>query len=335
MKRALGCLVFSALIAGAISVGLVSGREPTARDQCVSGLQLCANEALIKAKVLMERCPELANCKLIPVKTSPFLGFVDLDHKGPNSCGPGDCGAAVHALQSGWEQGRWRIIAPRLRGFPYLTPPEPVEITLEPGETYEIELIYRDEFKGWPRGPFAHNCLRENSNGRGDFDGDGVRDQMRFVPLQRSGELLGWDVHVALAAGDSFTTRVEAECPEVLGAVDIDGNGRDELFFDTGKGMTAALVDLLVFQPTGLRNVVHEPKDFSLYVGASNAGSSDISCFKNERTGGLIVREKGAGVGKITTYVLRGPRLVLGVSFGGARGPRGELDCFGLHWQGY
>jgi len=284
----------------------------------------------------MERCPEIDRCKLIPVKKLPYLGFVELDQKGPDSCGPGDCGAAVDALRSGWDAGRWRIVAPRLRGFPYLTPPEPIDLTLEAGEEIEIRLIYRDDFKGWPRGPFAHNCMRKNADGQGNFDGDGQKDEMRFLPVQRAGKLLGWDAHVDLAAGVSVTTRVDAECPEVIGSVDIDGDGRDELFFDTGKGMTAALVDLLVFQPSGLRNVVHQPTDTLLYVGASNAGSSDIWCFRNKGTGGLELREKrGAGAGRNTIYVLRGQRLVRGVSLRGASDPQGELDCFGLHWEGY
>jgi hypothetical protein len=178
--------------------------------------------------------------------------------------------------------------------------------------------------------------MRKNADGQGNFDGDGQKDEMRFLPVQRAGKLLGWDAHVDLAAGVSVTTRVDAECPEVIGSVDIDGDGRDELFFDTGKGMTAALVDLLVFQPSGLRNVVHEPTDTLLYVGASNAGSSDIWCFRNKGTGGLELREKReAGAGRNTIYVLRGQRLVRGVSLRGASDPQGEVDCFGLHWKGY
>lgn len=187
----------------------------------------------------------------------------------------------------------------------------------------------------WPPGPFAHNCLPENADGDGDFDGDGLRDRVNFRPGYSSHGFVGWSLLQRFGDNHTLSKPVDAECPEVIGAVDIDGDGNDELFYDTGRGMTAALVDLLKLRRGKLQNVIHEPTGFSLYVGTSNAGSSDIECFRNERTGGLVVREKGGGAGRITIYVLGGPRLVRARSFGGASDPRGELDCFGLQWQGY
>lgn len=179
MKRAVGFLVLITLLGGAVWLGLAS-RPST--EECVSGLQLCASEALIEAEVLIERCSESGGCAITPYEESVFLQFIELDRKGGGGCGPGDCGAAVHALQSGWHPGRWRIIAPRLDDFAYLTPPDPIDITLVAGKTYDIDLFYRDHFNQWPPGPFAHNCSPENADGDGDFDGDGLRDRVEFYP---------------------------------------------------------------------------------------------------------------------------------------------------------
>jgi hypothetical protein len=203
----------------------------------------------------------------------------------------------------------------------------------EPDET-------RSESPPWPEGPFAHNCLEENADAEGDFDGDGAPDRMRFEPAYASDGRVDWTIRLERGNGQASVSRVEAECPEVIGAVDIDGDGQDELFYDTGKGMTAALVDLLVFDGELLKNARHVPSDTQLYVGTDTAGSAGIGCFRNQDATGLVeVHLPPDGPVLLTVHLLEGDHLVRSGSTGdGVSNDRladGEIDCFDLHWQGY
>ena len=337
MKRLIGAFVVLGLIGGAVWIGLASRTEqldPTLSINC--GFSLCAHEALVEAEILIERCSSYEECALLSYDGTVFFEFVGVSAGGGLRCNKGECGAADNALQSGWDPGTWRI-EPRLpRSLRHLDLVEPVEIELEAGETYDVEFVFRDPLKGWPRGPFAHNCFAENADGEGDFDGDGLEDRVSFRPSYSTAGFLGWHLGQRWGDGRSAGQPIDAECPEVIGAVDIDGDGKDELFYDTGKGMTAAVVDILKLHKGRFKNVIEVPDDFSIYVGASNAGSSGIECWRNRRTGGLHVREKsGDRVANLQVYIFRGRRLVEGPLIPGSGDPRPEINCFGLQWSGY
>ena len=190
----------------------------------------------------------------------------------------------------------------------------------------------------WPSGPVAHNCSEENSDAEGDFDGDGAVDQTRFEPAYTRDGRLDWTVRLELSSGQGSVAPIRAECPEMIGAVDIDRDGDDELFFDTGAGMTAALVDVLVFADGKLKNVDQAPKGLVLYVGSSNSAESALRCFKNRKGAGFTLIEKPP-VGHVsrTTWVMDDDRLVRDSVTTSSRGPLPDsaIDCFGLRWLGY
>lgn len=340
MKRLVGAFVVLGLIGGAVWIGLGSRTEkldPTLSINC--GLSLCDDEAVVDAEIVVERCDRFEECHLVPYDISVFLGFIDLDDQGPDACGRGDCGAQIDALPSGWDTGRWRIVAPRIRRFPHLIPPEPIDLTLEAGETLQIRLVYRDPLNGWPRGPFAHNCLPQNADFAGDLDGDGLRDRIDFYPGYDAKGFPGWILRQRFGDGRAMSQGIDAECPEVIGAVDIDGDGKDELFYDTGEGMTAAVVDILKLHKGRLKNVIEAPDDFSLYVGESNAGTSDLDCYRTADVAGFLVLEEDPVTNgrSVLIYELRGRRLMEGIEDPRAlrSSSNGDLNCFELHWPGY
>lgn len=110
-------------------------------EACGSGFELCADEGLIRAKVLVKTCTSHGDCQVGPSDRQPYLGFVQVDGPPDERCGPGDCGAVPHALQQGWNPGRWKVVAPPLKG---LRPPPPITIDLEAGERLPLKIVYRD-----------------------------------------------------------------------------------------------------------------------------------------------------------------------------------------------
>jgi hypothetical protein len=109
-------------------------------EQCGTGLQLCSDEGLIEARIFVETCSQGDECRFEPSSQNPFLEFIQLDGPEGKGCGPGDCGAVPDALQQGWQPGRWKIIAPPLRGY---ETPDPVTIDLQAREVLEVEFTYR------------------------------------------------------------------------------------------------------------------------------------------------------------------------------------------------
>lgn len=190
----------------------------------------------------------------------------------------------------------------------------------------------------WPKGPFAHKCLPENADARGDFDGDGKVDRVRFSPAYANDAgFVGWVLRQRYGDGQGLRQRVDAECPEAIGAADIDQDGNDELFFDTGKGMTAALVDLLVYHRGRLRHVTYAPRNVTLYVGSSNARASEIRCYPTDTEPVLELLEVDRPAGRTTarTFALYGRVLEETGEYPVRGSATGSLRCFGLRWKGY
>lgn len=143
MQRAIGAVVFLTLLGGAVAVGRIFGPNRDSAEvfhDCHS-FSLCADEGLVEASVLVESCSSSGACTRRDLENSVFLGFIQLDGPPDERCGPGDCGAVPDALFQGWRPGRWKIVAPDMKG---LEAPDPVMVDLEAGETESIELLYRD-----------------------------------------------------------------------------------------------------------------------------------------------------------------------------------------------
>ncbi len=193
--------------------------------------------------------------------------------------------------------------------------------------------------RSWPKGPFAHNCLPENADARGDFDGDGMAERSRFEPVFDGDGHAGWTVVLGDRDGwhEESRARVDAECPEAIGTRDVDQDGDDELFFDTGKGMTAALVDLLVYRAGRLREVTYRPGSTLLYVGSSMSMRSDLRCHPTEGTPLFEIVRVDEQRQRVTStrFSLRGQVLVKTGTFPIRGDADGRLRCFGLRWTGY
>jgi hypothetical protein len=72
-----------------------------------------------------------------------WVELIELTGPPEERCGPGDCGMSVEALSSGWtywNPGRWRVIAPTVKGW---RPPDPFEIVVRPDEltTFNAEYV--------------------------------------------------------------------------------------------------------------------------------------------------------------------------------------------------
>ncbi|MEA2461006.1 MAG: hypothetical protein QOH90_1183 [Actinomycetota bacterium] len=192
---------------------------------------------------------------------------------------------------------------------------------------------------------FNRYCSKALAWGSGDFDGDSLRDQIHFTRGGKPGRLNAtrWNVELVLGTGESSTGYALAHCPERIGPLDLDGDGRDEFFYDTGSGMTAAMVDLMRFNGHVMKNIPHGLQDW-FYVGASNAGTGTLECLRDASGAHVVTtdaynplppRKRGRAI--ITTYQYVAGRLTPESEVHARRKAwfGGSLDCFGLHWAGY
>jgi len=217
------------------------------------------------------------------------------------------------------------------------TPTKPPPTTISESPTSQ-EPVTEQEPTPWPTGPFSHNCSPRNALGEGDFDGDGKLDRVDFYPGHTSDAgFARWILRQRYGDGLRASTSIDTECPEAIGATDVDQDGNDELFFDTGKGMTAALVDLLVYDKGKLRQVTYRPRNTALYLGSANAGVSDIRCYPTEGVSVLEVLELDRAKGRTiaSTFVLEGRELRRTGTYPVRASATGRIRCFGLRWTGY
>lgn len=101
--------------------------------------------------------------------------------------------------------------------------------------------------------------------------------------------------------------------------------------------MTAALIDLLVYDKGKLRLATYQPRDTTLYVGSSNAGASDIRCYPTEAEPVLEILEVDRANGRTvaTTFALRGSVLQKTGEYPVRGTATGRIRCFELRWNGY
>ncbi len=142
----LGLVVAVAVAAMAVGITMPGrdeerGEQVAKAEDCLSGFDVCGNEGLVEAELLVRRCPTTDRCTTGPLHAQLYLEFIQLDGPVGERCGPGDCRAVPHALQQGWNPGRWKIVAPPPGK---LKPPPPVTIDLQAGETVAVKIVYRD-----------------------------------------------------------------------------------------------------------------------------------------------------------------------------------------------
>jgi hypothetical protein len=73
-----------------------------------------------------------------------WVEMIELSGLLEERCNPGECGLSAEALSAGvyWNPGRWRVIAPRIKGW---NPPDSIEIVVRPGELTSFEFRYERE----------------------------------------------------------------------------------------------------------------------------------------------------------------------------------------------
>lgn len=123
--------------------------------------------------------------------------------------------------------------------------------------------------------PSATECTQATASG--DFDGDGTTDQAEFLEIvsgsvscDRGGEvfknLASQDVVVRFGSGQTleqpFTDCQGGLCAYVFEALDLDGDGRDELAVDVSSGGAIGLVEFYRIDRGGIRPlVIAQPGD--------------------------------------------------------------------------
>lgn len=146
----------------------------------------------------------------------------------------------------------------------------------------------------------------------GDVDGDGRVDRVTATQ-----ELLT----VRLASGRTLTAEVVADAePPVQGVVDVDRDGRAEVFLETTRGASTAFYTPFRYDGTSLRALVLDGEPVRLGVGGSITHGDGFAC-----TGGrVVVSSSSSDDGETfevttTTYAVRGHALAR-VSRSTARG---------------
>lgn len=76
-----------------------------------------------------------------------WVEMVELTGPPKDRCGRGDCGLSIDALRVGveWNPGRWRVIAPTVKGW---IAPSPFEIVVRLGAVTKIEASYANAAAG-------------------------------------------------------------------------------------------------------------------------------------------------------------------------------------------
>lgn len=138
----------------------------------------------------------------------------------------------------------------------------------------------------------------------GDVDGDGKADQVRVA---------GGTLTVVLSGGGTVTSPVAADgTPRVVGVVDVDRDGRAEVFLQTAAGASTVFYTPFRYDGQTLRVVVLDGQPVRLGVGGSVTHGDGFAC---TTAGRLVVRQASTADGATyrvdsVTYGFDGAQLV-------------------------
>jgi hypothetical protein len=132
--------IFLAACLFLLIVPACSGQAHQSSSECFGAA--CPGQGAIDVRLSERRCGPDGLCATTPLKQQPYLHLIQLGGPIQEHCGPtSDCGGVAVALRThGWHVGRWRLVAPELRG---MKAPEPVTIRVKEHQTARVTLIYR------------------------------------------------------------------------------------------------------------------------------------------------------------------------------------------------
>jgi hypothetical protein len=178
----------------------------------------------------------------------------------------------------------------------------------------------------------------EGSPQSGDIDGDGRPDAVTLEPGKGI-------IRVRLAAGPVHEVTVHSLCPSLLGFADVNGDGRDELWWKDGLGNTAHVFNLVAWVQDRLVVVVGPDTENPLFIGWGFSGGATLWCADANGDGRTdLIRQDFSrnSHGQIESereivYDLHGATLVR-ISEGPARTPlpgdsAESLTCGAVRWR--
>lgn len=116
------------------------------------------------------------------------------------------------------------------------------------------------------------------SSATGDVDGDGTDDTLEVLH-DGAGT---WFLQVTLGSGGSTVMELTTDGvggAEMIGAADIDEDGKEELFVQTGAGASAAIIGIFTVQGgCDLEAVTFDGAPAAFPVGASIGATSGLQC---------------------------------------------------------
>jgi hypothetical protein len=105
-----------------------------------------------------------------------------------------------------------------------------------------------------------------------DVDGDGSDDELTTYVAAGS-----WHLRVDRAVELSLGT-VGAESKRIIGGADVDADGKDEIWVQTGSGASSAILGLFRYRDCTITSVTLGGAPAELAVGASVANTSGVEC---------------------------------------------------------
>lgn len=118
----------------------------------------------------------------------------------------------------------------------------------------------------------------QHTKASADVDGDGDTDEIHTFLVGDS----DWHVQTVLAAGggaDLQLTTFDPGAVAVLGGIDLDDDGADEIWARTGSGASATILGLVRYADCALTRVTFASGDpMELAVGGSVGTASGVEC---------------------------------------------------------
>jgi hypothetical protein len=116
------------------------------------------------------------------------------------------------------------------------------------------------------------------SSAMGDVDGDGAPDTLEVVH-DGAGT---WHLQVTLASGGSSYTQLPSDGVggmEMIGAADVDSDGKEEIFVQTGSGASTAIIGLFTVQGgCDIERITLDGNPAEFPVGATVGNISGLQC---------------------------------------------------------